>query len=68
MGDNKTNYRRGDKVEKVGGDYGGPGEIVEAFEAQPGKWRYIVAHTIEGGYGRFLHIYAVNQIRHVKEE
>lgn len=52
----------GDKVRKVGGDYGGPGEVVGRFEVKPGIWRYNVAHYIQGGFGRFIHIYSSHQL------
>jgi hypothetical protein len=56
-------FEVGDKVEKHGGEYGGPGEVVGRFEVKPGVWRYNVAHRIEAGYGRLIHIYSEKQIR-----
>lgn len=50
-------------VEKATGDYGGPGVVVGKFELRPNVWRYVVRHTIEGGWGGFLHIYNEGQLR-----
>jgi hypothetical protein len=61
MSDRK--FEIGDPVEKHAGEYGGPGEVVGHFEVKAGAWRYNVAHRIEGGFGRLIHIYSENQIR-----
>ena len=50
-------FSRGDRVWKTG-TYSGPGDVVNVFTTIDGDWRYIVAHTIEGGTGRLLHIYS----------
>lgn len=54
----------GDRVEKFGGAYGGPGVVVgHFFLPNTGEWRYNVAHRIEGGYGHLIHIYNGSQLR-----
>jgi hypothetical protein len=57
----------GQKVEKFGGDYGGPGVVVGGFELVQGIWRYNVAHMIQGGYGVFIHIYNEREIRLIQQ-
>jgi uncharacterized cupin superfamily protein len=52
----------GDKVLKVGGDYGGPGVIVAMFQTTTGAWRYVVRHVIMAGKGEFCHIYSGNNL------
>ncbi len=56
-------FQIGALVEKIGGAYGGPGEICGAFEVAPGDWRYNVAHKIEGGFGKLIHIYNGRQLK-----
>lgn len=53
----------GQDVEKYKGAYGGPGKIVSKFPVGDNEWRYIVAHKIEGGFGKLLHIYGEGQLR-----
>jgi hypothetical protein len=55
-------FEIGQQVEKIGGDYGGPG-IVVGFLDLEGRARVVVSHRIEGGFGRFAHIYSPSQLR-----
>jgi len=52
------------KVRKVGGRYGGPGEIRDVIMHSDDELyiSVVVAHRIEGGYGEFLHIYTPPQL------
>jgi hypothetical protein len=52
-----------DEVEKIGGQYGGPGVIKAVISLNDGNIRYIVSHKIEGGWGQLLHIYSPQQIK-----
>ena len=56
----------GDRVWKTG-TYSGPGDVVSVFEISSGKgeWRYVVAHELEGGTGRLLHIYTGTQLEKI---
>jgi hypothetical protein len=51
----------GEKVKKIGGQYGGPG-VVKAVITVSGSLRYVVAHRIQDGWGELLHIYSENQL------
>lgn len=55
MTTDRTALAEGDRVYKEGG-YGGPGEVVRVVEYD-GVVTYAVAHRIEGGHGRFVHVY-----------
>jgi hypothetical protein len=57
-----TPWDVGDKVLKVGGDYGGPGVIVAKFQTTAGQWRYVVRHVIMAGKGEFYHIHSGNDL------
>lgn len=58
----RTKFALWDKVRKHKGDYGGPGEVVGILKFD-GKIRYEVAFKIEGGFGRFIHIFNEKQLR-----
>lgn len=61
-------FNVGDKVQKYQGEYGGPGVVVGRFKTLSGKWRYNVAHKIEGGFGSMIHIYTEAQIRKIDDD
>ncbi len=52
-------FKVGDYVSKVGGRYGGPGQIVgETIELDDkGHKLWNVAMRVEGGYGQFVHVF-----------
>lgn len=54
-------FAPGDPVYKTGA-YGGPGTIIGIAEDEHGR-TYCVAHRIEGGHGRFVHVYPVRFLR-----
>lgn len=57
-------FQVGDRVEKVGGRYGGPGRVVGVIDAEPdGYVLYVVAHRIAGGFGEFKHVYPAANLR-----
>jgi hypothetical protein len=61
-------FKPGDRVEKVGGRYGGPGRIVGiADHFDDGHVLYNVAHQISGGYGEFVHVYPASNLRLLPE-
>lgn len=47
----------GTGVAKTGAGYSGPGVICGVAIAEDGSPRVVVAHQIEGGTGRLMHIY-----------
>lgn len=49
-------------VTKTGTGYGGPGRVCGVAIAEDGSPRIIVAHKLEGGSGRLMHIYSKAQI------
>ena len=54
----------GDRVEKIGGRYGGPGRVVGvAADFDDGHVLYNVAHRIAGGRGEFVHVYPAANLR-----
>jgi hypothetical protein len=54
----KPAFALGDRVEKVGGRYGGPGRIVSVSEDMGDGYRLFgVAMRVEGGYGEFVHVF-----------
>src|SRR5262245_61416664 len=55
-------FRKGDPVEKFGGDYGGPGVVVGCDVDESGPW-YAVSFKIEGGFGTFKHFLRAEQLR-----
>ncbi len=61
-----TKYKVGDKVQKIGGRYGGPGRIVgmtEDLGAIGGPYiLYNVAMRVEGGYGEFVHVFPASML------
>jgi len=62
----KQRFEIGQWVFKWTGDYTGPG-IVRGVSVFPnGKIRYLVGHTIQGGEGEFLHIYAAGNLRELE--
>lgn len=56
-------FRIGDRVFKWTGDYTGPGTVRGISKLPNGKTRYLVGHTIVGGTGEFLHVYASGNLR-----
>lgn len=65
---NDFKFQVGDHVFKHTGDYTGPG-IVRGLVMLPNeKPRYLVGHTINGGTGEFLHIYAGYNLRRVEDK
>ncbi|MGB3833744.1 MAG: hypothetical protein WA975_17985 [Mesorhizobium sp.] len=59
----------GDRVEKIGGRYGGPGRIVGVTTELDGDgYRlYNVAMKVEGGYGEFVHVFPASVLRLLSE-
>jgi hypothetical protein len=56
--------RLGQRVEKIGGRYGGPGRIVSISEDLGDGYRlYGVAMKVEGGYGEFVHVFPASVLR-----
>ena len=55
-------FDKGDRVEKIGGRYGGPGVIMEVIELEPGVVTYVVAYKIEGGWGRLLLLHTASNL------
>lgn len=54
----------GDKVEKFGGRYGGPGRIVGVtYDLGDGYKLYSVAMKVDGGYGEFVHVFPATVLR-----
>lgn len=51
-----TDFKVGDKVEKVTGEYRIKGEVRAVFTKKDGVTRLVVEHEAEGG-GSFLHVY-----------
>lgn len=59
-------FRVGDRVEKISGDYRAYGEVRAVFSAHDGgPTRYVVRHSAEGG-GYFCHIYSAANLRMVE--
>ena len=58
---NKFNI--GDRVFKWTGDFTGHGIVRGVSKLPSGKLRYLVGHTIVGGKGEFLHVYASGNLR-----
>lgn len=61
-------FQIGERVFKWTGDYTGPGTVRQVGKNGKGQWRYMVGHTIEGGTGEFLHIYAEGNLRPVEHQ
>lgn len=55
-------FKRGDTVYKTGAGYSGPGKVYAAFLGEDLHWRYVVAHKVDGGQGRFYHLYGLAQL------
>lgn len=53
----------GDPVYKWTGDYTGPGVVRGISRNGKGQIRYMVGHTVQGGHGEFLHVYAEGNLR-----
>jgi hypothetical protein len=62
-----TKFQIGDRVYKWTGDYTGPGIVRGISRLATGKVRYLVGHTIIGGTGEFLHVYASGNLRSVED-
>lgn len=62
---NAPDFLIGDRVQKVGGRYGGPGRIVGVSEEldDDGYRLYQVAMRVEGGYGEFIHVFPAACLR-----
>lgn len=59
----------GDRVEKIGGRYGGPGRVVSVSDDLGDGYRlYGVAHRIAGGFGEFIHVYPARVLRALTPE
>lgn len=56
-------FKVGDAVFKHSGEYTGPGVVRAVFAKPSGSVRYVVGHTIAGGAGEFLHVYAAANLR-----
>ena len=54
-------YKIGDYVKKVTGEYQIYGTVVSVFKKMDGATRLVVEHKAEGG-GSFLHIYGPNNL------
>jgi len=58
----------GQRVEKIGGRYGGPGRIVGwTVDLGDGYRLYNVAMKVEGGYGEFVHVFPASVLRPLPE-
>jgi hypothetical protein len=62
---NTPDFMLGDRVQKVGGRYGGPGRVVGISEDLDGDgYRlYQVAMRVEGGFGEFVHVFPAACLR-----
>lgn len=62
---NTPDFLIGDRVQKVGGRYGGPGRVVGISEDLDGDgYRlYQVAMRVEGGFGEFVHVFPAACLR-----
>jgi len=58
-------FKVGDRVRKVTGDYQLEGTVRAVFTTEAGKVRYVVEHKAEKG--GFLHIYAPGNLQRVSE-
>lgn len=69
-GSTPPEFTIGDRVWKFGGEYGGPGEAVGITVDLNGKGRrlYAIAMKVEGGYGRFVHVFPASVLRLEKPE
>lgn len=54
-------FKIGDRVRKVTGEYHISGEVRSVFTKADGQTRLVVEHNAEGG-GSFLHIYGPNNL------
>lgn len=63
MNDKPVVYSKGSLIEKYGGDWGGPGRVAAVAEPKPGKYRYLIAFELKGGYGELYQILSPNQVR-----
>ncbi len=57
-----TEFKVGDKVEKVTGEYRIKGEVRAVFTKKDGVTRLVVEHEAEGG-GSFLHVYGSTNLQ-----
>jgi hypothetical protein len=64
---NEFKFKIGDPVFKHTGDYTGRGIVRGVVTLPNDKPRYLVGHTINGGTGEFLHIYAAYNLKLVVE-
>ncbi|MNE51252.1 hypothetical protein D3C81_365190 [compost metagenome] len=64
--DSSINFKVGDKVKKVTGEYHISGEVRSVFTKADGATRLVVEHNAEGG-GSFLHIYGPTNLELVGE-
>lgn len=61
-----SKFKLGDAVFKWTGDYTGSGTVRAISVLPSGKVRYLIGHTIEGGSGEFLHVYAEGNLRAIE--
>lgn len=59
----RPKYEVGQTVTKWTGNYGGPGIVRGIANDTNQPLRYLVGHTIEGGFGEFYHVYAEGNLR-----
>jgi hypothetical protein len=60
-------FKVGQRVTKWTGNYGGPGIVRGIANDKDQPLRYLVGHTIEGGFGEFYHVYAEGNLREVDD-
>ena len=61
-------FQLDDRVEKIGGRYGGPGRVVSVSKDLGDGYRlYGVAMKVEGGYGEFVHVFPAAVLKKMTE-
>lgn len=63
--DDGAEFKVGDRVRKVTGDYQIEGVVIGTCQTSAGKVRYVVEHTADKG--GFLHIYSAQNLRRVSD-
>jgi hypothetical protein len=64
----RVEFAIGQRVEKTGGRYGGPGRIVGWTDDLGEGYRlYNVAMKVEGGYGEFIHVFPASALRSIPD-
>lgn len=63
----KPKFEIGSVVYKHTGNYGGPGIVRGIANAEAQPLRYLVGHSINGGFGEFYHVYAEGNLREIDD-